>query len=182
MKTSATALAGAAAFQRLGCFGQEVGPAGEESAAYKFEIDQDRLHGAPDFSWMNHPLTEADKLCVKNGHFCPVALRFAGSSGELRAIHLFGVTLFFGKTVSNATLAPKFAKRLRRLGVNLVRIPSGYLVDKERPFPTLDDAGVVRFRQWLDALKAEGIYLDLILHNTGYTFKPTRDGLPPLVA
>ena len=100
--------------------------------------------------------------------------------GESRGIRLFGVTLFFGKTIIDPAPAPQIAKRLRKLGVNLARIPSGYFVDKEKPFPTLDDTAVARFRQWLDALNAEGIYLDLILHNTGYTFKPNRDGLPPL--
>jgi hypothetical protein len=180
LKNSA-AVASAAAFQRIACFGAATSVAGDESAAYPFSIDQDRLHGAPDFSWLNHPLTGADRLQVQKGHFYRIGDQgVLLNGGEHRNIHLYGVTLFFGKTVSDASLAPKIAKRLRRLGVNLARIPSGYFVDKEKPFPTLDDAGVARFRQWVDALKAEGIYLDLILHNTGYTFKPTRDGLPAL--
>src|SRR5208282_5260442 len=181
LKASAAAVASAAAFQRIACFGAATSVAGDESAAYPFSIDQDRLHGAPDFSWLNRPLTGADRLQVQKGYFYRIGDQGVSlNGGEHRNIHLYGVTLFFGKTVSDASLAPKIAKRLRRLGVNLARIPSGYFVDKEKPFPTLDDAGVARFRQWVDALKAEGIYLDLILHNTGYTFKPTRDGLPAL--
>jgi hypothetical protein len=181
LKTSAAAMAGAAALERVACFGAAAAGAGDESAAYTFGIDQDRLHGAPDFSWMNHPLTAADRLQVQKGHFYRIGERGVSPSvGDYRRIQLFGVTLFLGKTVSDATRAPKIAKRLRRLGVNLARVPSGYFVDKGKPFPTLDDAAVALFRQWLDALKAEGIYLDLILHNTGYTFKPGRDGLPPL--
>jgi hypothetical protein len=171
---------GAAAFEHIFCFGAPPAPAGEEPAAYPFNIDQNNLHGAPDFSWMNHPLTAADRLHVQNGHFCRIGDNAAAGTGTDARVELFGVTLFFGKTVSDVSLAPKIGKRLRRLGVNLVRIPSGYFVDKEKPFPTLDDAAVARFRVWLDALKTEGIYLDLILHNTGYTFKPTRDGVPPL--
>jgi len=181
LKTSAAAVAGAAAFDRVACFGAAGAVAGDESAAYTFGIDQDRLHGAPDFSGMNHPLTAADRLHVQKGHFYCVGPDGAPNTADDERVQLFGVTLFFGKTVTDASLAPKIAKRLRRLGVNLARVPSGYFVDKEKPFPTLDNVAVARFRHWLEALKAEGIYLDLILHNTGYTFKPGRDGLPPLV-
>jgi hypothetical protein len=155
LKTSAAAMAGAAALERIACFGAKGALAGDESAVYTFGIDQDRLHGAPDFSWMNHPLAAADRLQVQKGHFYRIGERgVSPNSGDYRRIQLFGVTLFLGKTVSDATRAPKIAKRLRRLGVNLARVPSGYFVNKQKPFPTLDGAAVALFRQWLDALKA----------------------------
>ncbi len=173
-------MAGAAALNRMPCFGVSDGSGGDASAAYTFAVDQDRLHGAPDFGWMNHPMTAADRLHVRDGHFHRVGPDGVPGTADDERVQLFGVTLFFAKTVSDSSLASKVAKRLRRLGVNLVRIPSGYFVDKEKPFPTLDEAGVGRFQGWLEALKAEGIYLDLILHNTGYSFRPSRDDLPPL--
>ena len=127
---------------------------------------------------MNHPLTAADRLHVQKGHFYCVGPDGAPNTADDERVQLFGLTFFFGKTVTDPVSAPKVAKRLRRLGVDLVRVPSGFFVDKGKPFPTLDDAAVARFQVWLDALTAEGIYLDLILHNTGYTFKPGRDSLP----
>ncbi len=180
LKASTATIAGAAALNRIACFGAADDPSGDASSAYTFAVDQDRLHGAPDFGWMNHPLAPADRLHVRNGHFHRVGLDGAPDTADDERVQLFGVTLFFAKTVSDSSLAAKVAKRLRRLGVNLARIPSGYFVGKEKPFPTLDEAGVERFQVWLKELKAEGIYLDLILNNTGYTFKPSRDGLPPL--
>lgn len=181
LKTSATTVSAVAGLSSIKCFGAASAGAEEDSTAYTFAIDQDRLHGAPDFGWMNHALTGADRIYVHQGHFHNVGADAAANSPDDERVQLFGVTLFFGKTtVADPSIAPQVARRLRRLGVNLARVPSGYFVDKQQAFPTLDQTGVARFRQWLNALKAEGIYLDLILHNTGYTFKPERDGLPPL--
>jgi hypothetical protein len=50
LKTSAAAMVGAAALDRIACFGAPGAVVGDESPAYTFGIDQDRLHGAPDFS------------------------------------------------------------------------------------------------------------------------------------
>jgi hypothetical protein len=36
---------------------------------YRFTIDQDALAGAPDFCFLNRPLTEADALIARDGHF-----------------------------------------------------------------------------------------------------------------
>lgn len=180
LTASATASA-AAALGGIECFGASDAAATENPTAYTFAIDQDALHGAPDFSGLNHPLTGGDRLYVNKGHFYIVGSDTGPLPSEDLRVRLFGVTLFFGKNfVAAPSLAPKIAKRLRRLGVNLARVPSGYFVDKTKPFPTLSDGDVARFRQWVDALNAEGIYLDLILHNTGYTFKPQRDNLPAL--
>ena len=40
-----------------------------QSSLYLFTIDQDALAGAPDFSALNKPLTAADALIVRDGHF-----------------------------------------------------------------------------------------------------------------
>ena len=47
------------------------------------------------------------------------------------------------------------------------------------PYPTLNPVSVERLRTFLDALKAEGIYVDLNLH-VGYTFRPAIDNMPAL--
>ena len=47
-------------------------PAAGEERLYRFSIDQDRLAGAPDFSALNHPISAADRVFVKNGHFYTV--------------------------------------------------------------------------------------------------------------
>jgi hypothetical protein len=39
---------------------------------YRFAVERDRLSGAPDFSWLNRPLTPADRLFVCGAHFCRV--------------------------------------------------------------------------------------------------------------
>ena len=40
-----------------------------QSEFYPFAVDQDALGGAPDFSFLNHPLTAADAVFVRDGHF-----------------------------------------------------------------------------------------------------------------
>ena len=39
-----------------------TGGASAQPGLYQFSIDQDALAGAPDFSYLNRPLTEADRL------------------------------------------------------------------------------------------------------------------------
>src|SRR5579871_2585564 len=81
---------------------------------FPFAFDQDHLAGAPDLSSLNHPITAADQLKVCGDHFC------RASDGA--RVRLFGVNLAFGASFPQEADAPKIAKRLRRLGVNLVRL------------------------------------------------------------
>jgi hypothetical protein len=46
--------------------------------------------------------------------------------------------------------------------------------------PTFNPESIARFRQWLNAFKAEGIYLYLIFNNTSYPFRPAVDNVPPV--
>src|SRR5690348_7336453 len=87
-------------------------PAAGQDGSYQFAVDQDHLAGAPDFSFLNHPLTAADRVFVKDGHFYTAAGR----------IRLFGVNNAFSANFPEPDDAPRIAKRLRRLGVNLVRL------------------------------------------------------------
>jgi hypothetical protein len=156
--------------------------AAQNPPLYLFGIDQDNLHGAPDFSFLNHPLTAADRVFVQDGHFYT-------SAGRIR---FYGVNLAFGANFPVQADAVRIARRLRRLGVNLVRLhhmdstqdptnspnnANGILLDG--PYPTFNPVSMQRLHDFLAALAAEGIYADLNLH-VGYLFRPTIDQIPAL--
>src|SRR5512141_65163 len=131
-----------------------------QTGFFSFALDEDRLSGAPDFSYLNHPLAAVDRLTVRDGHFYSAA-------GD--PVRLFGVNLAFGANFPVEADAPRIARRLRKLGVNLVRLhhmdsqpdstPSnaGSLLTSA-PYPTLNTVAVARLRAFLTALRAEGIY------------------------
>lgn len=146
---------------------------------YRFAVDQDNVAGAADFSFLNAPLTDADKVTAADG-------RFVTAAG--RRVRFFGVNLAFGANFPEAKDADRIAKRLRRLGVNLVRLHhmdtqpdsnpanAGSLLTTG-PYPTLNPVAIERLRGFLDALKLEGIYVNLNL-KVGYVFRPGADGVP----
>jgi hypothetical protein len=157
---------------------------------YQWSFDQDNLHGAPDFSALNHPLTAADRVFVKDGHFYTVGIDLTPRTRDDRRVRFFGVNLAFGANFPVQADAVRIARRLRRLGVNLVRLhhmdstqdpassPSnanGILTDG--PYPSFNSVSVQRLRDFLAALAAEGIYCNLNLH-VGYTFRPAVDQVP----
>src|SRR5271157_3764457 len=156
-------------------------PALSQERMYRFSIDQDRLSGAPDFSFLNHPLGPDDRIVVRNGHFY--------TTGGQR-VRLFGVNCAFGASFPEEQDARRIAKRLRRLGINLVRLhhmdshpdrdpASASSLLTTGPYPTLNPVSVARLRVFLDALKAEGIYANLNLH-VGYEFRPAVDKVPSI--
>jgi hypothetical protein len=151
---------------------------GAQTDLFHFNIDQDRLHGGPDFSYLNHPLGPADRLFVRDGHFYRVGPDLRPNTADDERVRLFGFTFFLAPGVIEATEAPRVAKRLRRLGVNVVRYPAAQLLTKG-PLPTLNSQSIARFRAWLNAFKAEGIYLYLIF-DSGYVFRPDVDKVPPI--
>lgn len=155
---------------------------------FPFAIDQDALEGAPDFSFLNHPLDGADRIFVRDGHFFRVGPDLTPGTQDDERVRFFGVNLAFGANFPAEADASRIARRLRRLGVNLVRLhhmdsqpdndPSnaGSTLTRD-PYPTLNPAAVARLRTFLDALKAEGIYVNVNLH-VGYQFRPSVDQLP----
>src|ERR1035437_9369293 len=98
---------------------------GAQTDLFHFNIDQDRLHGATDFSYLNHPLGPADRLFVRDGHFYRVEPDLKPNTADDERVRLFGFTFFLVPGVIEATEAPRVARRLRRLGVNVVRYPAG---------------------------------------------------------
>jgi len=178
-----------------------------QDSFFPFQIDQDALQGAPDFRFLNHRLEPTDRLIVMDGHFCrtggqvaaetsvgPKIVRAAGkhNSGknDCDRVRLFGANLAFGANFPTADDAQRIARRLSKLGINLVRLHhmdsspdsnpgnAGSILTTG-PYPTLNTVAVERLRNFLDALKAEGIYVDLNLH-VGYTFRPAIDQVPPV--
>ncbi len=150
-----------------------------EPRMYRVSIDQDRLAGAPDFSFLNQPLAPEHRISVKDG-------RFVDALG--RRVRFWGVNLAFGANFPEPADAARLARRLRRLGVNLVRLhhmdtsPDSVPANARSilttgPYPTLNPVAVERLRVLLDALREEGIYVNLNLH-VGYTFRPGVDPIP----
>ncbi len=166
-----------------------VSTAFAEGDLFPIHIQQDQLEGAPDFSWLNRPLTPADRLFVRDGHFTRVGEDLTPFTADDERIRLFGANLCFGANFPAEADATRIARRLRRLGVNLVRLHhmdsqpdsnpanAGSLLTTG-PYPTLNEEAVRRLRALLDALQAEGIYVNVNLH-VGYVFRPAVDGLPP---
>ncbi len=161
-----------------------------QESFYPFANDQDALSGAPDFSFLNHPLGPADRLFVRDGHFYRVGTDLKPNTDDDERVRFFGVNLAFGANFPTETDAPRIARRLRRLGVNLARLHhmdsqpdsnpnNANSILTSGPYPTLNPVSVSRLRAFLDALKAEGIYIDLNLH-VGYQFRPTVDQVPAM--
>ena len=104
---------------------------------------------------------------MRDGHFYRVG-RTERDTADDERVRLFGVNLAFGANFPEETDAVRIARRLRRLGVNLVRLHhmdsqpdsnpenAGSMLTTG-PFPTLNPVAVERLREFLDALKAEGI-------------------------
>jgi hypothetical protein len=163
-----------------------------QSGFYQLHIDQDQLSGAADFSFLNRPLQPADRLFVRDGHFTRVGEDLTPLTADDERIRLFGLNFCFGANFPSETDAVRIAQRLRRLGVNLVRLHhmdsqpdsnpanAGSLLTTG-PYPTLNPVAVSRLRALLDAFEAEGIYINLNLH-VGYQFRPSVDQVPVLAA
>ncbi len=164
--------------------------AGAQQSFFPFGIDQDRLSGAPDFSFLNRPIEPADRLFARDGHFFRVGRDLLPHTADDDRVRLFGMNLAFGANFPAGPDAPRIARRLRRLGVNLVRLhhmdtqpdanpENAGSILTTGPYPTLNPVAVERLRAFLDELGAEGIYVNLNLH-VGYQFRPGVDQVPAL--
>jgi hypothetical protein len=161
-----------------------------EDRFYRFEIRQDELRGAPDFGFLNRPLAASDRIFVRDGRFMRVGADLKPNTRDDERVRFFGTNAVFGGAFPEEKDAVRIARRLRRLGVNLVRLhhmDSSPDKDPQQarsilttdPYPTLNRVSVGRLRAFLNALKAEGIYVNLNLH-VGYTFRPAVDKVPAM--
>src|SRR5450830_1668734 len=105
-------------------------------------------------------------------------------------VRLYGINLSFATNFPSDADALRLAQRLRKLGINAVRLhhmdsspgtqdnpPRSLLTPA--PYPSFNQVAVSRLRNFINALKQQGIYVDLNLH-VGYRFRPAVDQLPPL--
>jgi hypothetical protein len=160
----------------------------QQPAYFRFDVNQDTISGAVDFSFLNEPLTAADRLFVRDGHFFRVGPDLKPHTEDDTRVRLFGANLAFSGNLPSPEDAPRVAKRLRRLGMNVVRLhhldtqPDANPANAASlltagPYPTLNPFSVERLRVFLNALRDEGIYVNLNL-KVGYQFRPGIDGLP----
>ena len=160
-----------------------------QSRWYPFGIEQDELEGAPDFSHLNRPLQPADRIFVRDGHFYRVGPDLMPNTDDDERVRFFGLNFCFGANFPEERDASRIARRLRKLGVNLVRLHhmdsqpdsnpdnAGSTLTRG-PYPSWNTVALRRLRAFLDALAAEGIYVNVNLH-VGYQFRPSVDGVPP---
>jgi hypothetical protein len=157
---------------------------------YQFQIDEDGLTGAADFSRLNTPLTARDRVFVRDGHFFRAGADLTPNTPDDERVDFFGTNLAFDGNLPAETDGPRIARRLRRLGFNLVRlhhldtspdsVPSNARsLLTTGPYPALNTVSVRRLRAFIDALKAEGIWINLNLH-VGYEFRPAVDAIPAI--
>lgn len=155
---------------------------------FAFTIDQDQLSGAPDVSYLNQPLTAADRMVVHNGHFYRVGADLAAGTQDDERIRLYGINLSFSTNFPNKQDATRIARRLRKLGFNAVRLhhmdtdpgmqqnPPRSILSPE-PYPSFNETAVSRLHHFIRVLGQEGIYVNLNLE-VGYRFPATINGLP----
>ncbi len=150
----------------------------------------DQLSGAPDFGFLNHPLTAADRIFIRDGRFYRVGPDLLPNTADDERVRFFGTNNSFAGNFPDPADAQRIARRLRKLGINLLRLhhmdstpdsnpnnANGLLTTG--PYPTLNQVSVFRLRAFLDALKSEGVYVNLNLH-VGYEFRPSVDNVPPM--
>ncbi len=163
-----------------------------QQSFYPFPIDQDGLSGAPDFSFLNQPLEAKDRIFVRDGKFYRVGADLTPNTGDDERVRMFGVNLAFGANFPTPEDAPRIARRLRRMGVNLVRFhhmdsqpdsnpANANSILTTGPYPAFNPISMARLRTFLDALKAEGIYANINV-KVGYVFRPAVDQVPALPA
>ncbi len=165
--------------------------AGDNGIPYfTFAVNEDKLGGAPDRSAMNQPLDAGARIFVRNGHFYRVGADNRPNTADDTRVRLYGINLSFATNFPSAADAVRLAQRLRKLGINAVRLhhmdsspgvqdnpPRSLLTPG--PYPTFNQTAVTRLRNFIAALKQQGIYVNLNLH-VGYRFRPAVDQLPPL--
>ncbi|MBC3862313.1 cellulase family glycosylhydrolase [Undibacterium jejuense] len=158
---------------------------------YPFTINEDQMASITDFSGLNHPLGPADRLFVKGAHFYRVGGDCQPQTKDDQRVRLFGISLTGAANFPKEEDAPKISRRLRSLGFNAVRLhhldtvlndsedkPQGILTTGA--FPSFNQSAVQRLKTFIDALRREGIYVNLNLH-VGYSFRYVVDQLTPLV-
>ena len=157
---------------------------------FNVAIDEDKLAGAPDRSALNQPLDASSRIFIRDGHFYRAGSDGKPNTADDKRVRLYGINLSFATNFPSDADAVRIARRLRKLGINAVRLhhmdtspgtadnpPRSLLTPG--PYPSFNQVALSRLRNFINALKQEGIYVNLNLH-VGYRFRPAIDQLPPL--
>src|SRR5947209_6585954 len=157
-------------FVRLGCLGAVLAAqvALADTQFYQFTINEDAIQGAADFSFLNHPLTPADKIFVRDGHFYCAGPDLKPNTADDERVRFFGTNFAFTAAFPAPEDAPRIAKRIRRLGMNMVRLHwmdywFGAPLDQAEgmltsaPYPDLNQLTVARLKNLISAFAAEGV-------------------------
>lgn len=164
---------------------------GDNGVAYfNFAVDEDLLSGAPDRSAMNVAIDNQARVFVRDGHFYRTGRDTRANTADDARVRLYGINLSFATNFPGDMDAVRLARRLRKAGINAVRLhhldtspgiennpPRSILTTG--PYPSLNQTAVARLRNFISILKQQGIYINLNLH-VGYRFRPAVDQLPPL--
>lgn len=149
-----------------------------------------RFVQAADQSGLNQPLTPADRLTVVGPHFMRVGPDNKPATRDDERVRLFGVNLSHEANFPAPERAKEVAATLRSLGFNAVRLhhmdtlptddPQSFKSSlTQGPYPSLHTGALNRLKQFIPALKQEGIYVNLNLM-VGYQFRPEQDQVPAL--
>lgn len=155
---------------------------------FPFVVDEDGLAGPMDQSGLNRALDASSRLFVRNARLFSVGADGKPFTADDVRTRLYGVNLSFGSNFPSAQDAPALASRLRKLGMNAVRLhhmdsfptddttaPGSLLTTG--PFPTFNRVALTRLSGLITALSEQGIYVNLNLH-VGYRFRPDVDKVP----
>ena len=96
-------------------------PGQSQSSYYPVAIDQDRLAGPADFSFLNRPLTAADRLFARAGGFYRAGPDLQPDTSADGRVRLFGINLAFDANFPQTADAARVARRLRKLGSSPLR-------------------------------------------------------------
>lgn len=175
----------------LACLHMSFAVAGD-IAWYRFEINEDALSPVVSFAGLNHSLDASDRIFIKEGHFFRVGADGRPGTKDDARVRFFGISFSSAANFPEEKDAQKIARRLRKLGFNAVRLhhldsilsdsldqPRGILTTAA--YPSFNETALRRLRVFIDALKAEGLYINLNLH-VGYQFRPAVDQITPLMA
>jgi hypothetical protein len=140
----------------------------DASSSFPFVIPwDDAAKTATDVSALNAPLNEKSRLVIKDGHFY---------DGNGKRVRFVGTNFGAGACFPEKADAPKIAARLRKFGINLVRLhhmdatwaqPNLFYVTggtNGRSTRKLDPQSLDRLDFFVAELKKNGIYVDLNLH------------------
>lgn len=167
-----------------------VSQAAPPAAVYPLQAHAGTMGSATSQHGLNRTIGPADRVVAAGGHFYRVGADGRVGTPDDSRVRLYGANLTYSANFPAPDVARALARRIRSLGFNAVRLhhldtapdakpdgPNSILT--QGPYPTFNARNVERLRQFIKALKEEGIYTNLNVF-VGYRFRPTVDRVPPM--